>query len=153
MDLKNTKAANNTITYNKAEIEAPVGNIYEAINIISKRATQIGVEIKKELVGKLDEFATYNDSLEEVFENKEQIEVSKFYERLPKPQALAVEEWLEGKITYAEDNNSFDELSERKTYRVACYGRNCCLQDCLSSKVVGQSRSRSPSAHDTRRGR
>jgi len=105
MDLKDTKAANNTITYNKAEIEAPVGNIYEAINIISKRATQIGVEIKKELVGKLDEFATYNDSLEEVFENKEQIEVSKFYERLPKPQALAVEEWLEGKITYAEDNN------------------------------------------------
>lgn len=105
MDLKNTKAANNTITYNKAEIEAPVGNIYEAINIIAKRATQIGVEIKKELVGKLDEFATYNDSLEEVFENKEQIEVSKFYERLPKPQALAVEEWLEGKITYAEDNN------------------------------------------------
>ncbi len=106
MDLKNTNAATNTITYNKAEIEAPVGNIYEAINIISKRATQIGVEIKKELIGKLDEFATYNDSLEEVFENKEQIEVSKFYERLPKSQALAVEEWLAGKITFSteEDN-------------------------------------------------
>lgn len=102
MDLKNTKAANNTITYNKAEIEAPAGNIYRAINIISKRATQIGVEIKKELVGKLDEFATYNDSLEEVFENKEQIEVSKFYERLPKAPALAVEEWLNGDITYKE---------------------------------------------------
>ncbi|WP_277631864.1 DNA-directed RNA polymerase subunit omega [Avrilella dinanensis] len=106
MDLKNTKAANNTITYNRAEIEAPAGgNIYRAINIISKRATQIGVEIKKELVGKLDEFATYNDSLEEVFENKEQIEVSKFYERLPKPQALAIEEWLQGKITYTEVDN------------------------------------------------
>lgn len=102
MDFKNTKAATNTVTYNKAEIEEPVGNIYKAINIISKRATQIGVEIKKELVGKLDEFATYNDSLEEVFENKEQIEVSKFYERLPKSHALAVEEWLADKITYTE---------------------------------------------------
>jgi len=98
MDYKDTNAAVSTITYNKNEIEAPTQNIYEAISIITKRANQINSDLKKELVDKLDEFATYNDSLEEVFENKEQIEVSKFYERLPKPTAIAVEEWINGKI-------------------------------------------------------
>lgn len=102
MDLKKTTAPVNTITYSKAKIEAPTGNVYEAITIIAKRASQINTEIKKELLEKLDEFATYNDSLEEIFENKEQIEVSKFYEKLPKPHALAVQEWLEGKIYYRE---------------------------------------------------
>ena len=100
MDYKDTKAAISTITYNKDEIESPTENIYEAIAIIAKRAEQINSDLKKELVDKLDEFATYNDSLEEVFENKEQIEVSKFYERLPKPTAIAVEEWLNEKIYY-----------------------------------------------------
>jgi len=94
MDYKDTKAPLSTITYDKNEIEAETGNIYEAISIIAKRAVQINSDLKKELVDKLDEFATYNDSLEEVFENKEQIEVSKFYEKLPKPTAMAVEEWL-----------------------------------------------------------
>lgn len=98
MDYKDTNAAISTITYNKSEIEAPTQNIYEAISIIAKRATQVNSDLKKELVDKLEEFATYNDSLEEVFENKEQIEVSKFYERLPKPTAIAVEEWLNGKV-------------------------------------------------------
>ena len=92
MDYKETKAAVSTVTYDKKEIEAQTENIYEAISIIAKRATQINNDLKTELVDKLDEFATYNDSLEEVFENKEQIEVSKFYERLPKPTAMAVEE-------------------------------------------------------------
>ncbi|WP_405606087.1 DNA-directed RNA polymerase subunit omega [Polaribacter sp. Asnod1-A03] len=100
MDYKDTKAALSTITYNKNEIEAPTQNIYEAISIIAKRANQINGDLKKELVDKLDEFATYNDSLEEVFENKEQIEVSKFYEKLPKPTALAVEEWLNDKVYF-----------------------------------------------------
>jgi len=98
MDYKDTKAAISTVTYNKNLLEAPTQNIYEAISIIAKRADQINEDLKKELVDKLEEFATYNDSLEEVFENKEQIEVSKFYERLPKPTALAVEEWLNGKV-------------------------------------------------------
>ena len=98
MDLKKTNAPVNTITYNKTVIEEPTGNVYEAITIMAKRANQINSEIKKELTEKLEEFATYNDSLEEVFENKEQIEVSKFYEKLPKPHALAVQEWLDGKI-------------------------------------------------------
>lgn len=100
MDFKKTTAPVNTVTYDKNIIEEPTGNIYEAITIIAKRAIQINSEIKKELSEKLDEFATYNDSLEEVFENKEQIEVSKFYERLPKPHAIAVEEWVEEKIYY-----------------------------------------------------
>ncbi len=98
MNYKETKAALTTITYDKDAIEQPTDNIYEAISIIAKRATQINTDLKKELIEKLDEFATYNDSLEEVFENKEQIEVSKFYEKLPKPTAIAVEEWLENRV-------------------------------------------------------
>lgn len=100
MDLKKTNAPVNTVTYNKAEIEQPTGNIYEAITVMAKRANQINAEIKKELTEKLEEFATYNDSLEEIFENKEQIEVSKYYEKLPKPHALAVQEWVDDKIYY-----------------------------------------------------
>ena len=106
MDLKKTTAPVNTVTYNKDLIEAPTGNVYEAITIIAKRASQINSEIKKELIEKLEEFATYNDSLEEVFENKEQIEVSKYYEKLPKPHALAVEEWLNDKIYFNRDTES-----------------------------------------------
>ncbi|CAL2055154.1 DNA-directed RNA polymerase subunit omega [Tenacibaculum sp. 190524A05c] len=98
MNYKETKAAVSTVTYDREAVEAQTDNIYEAISIIAKRATQINSDLKKELVDKLDEFATYNDSLEEVFENKEQIEVSKFYERLPKPTAIAVEEWLNDRV-------------------------------------------------------
>ncbi|GGK15247.1 hypothetical protein GCM10007962_06820 [Yeosuana aromativorans] len=100
IDLKKTTAPVNTVTYDRNQIDEPTENIYEAISIISKRAEQINSEIKKELIDKLEEFATYNDSLEEIFENKEQIEVSKFYEKLPKPHALAVQEWLTDKIYY-----------------------------------------------------
>jgi DNA-directed RNA polymerase subunit K/omega len=99
-DLKNSKASVSTVTINKNQFDAPTRNIYEAISITAKRAIQINSDIKKELLEKLEEFATYSDSLEEVFENKEQIEVSKFYEKLPKAHALAVNEWLEDKIYY-----------------------------------------------------
>ncbi len=109
MDIKNSEAPINTVTLDKNLIDEPTNNIYEAISIISKRASQINGDIKKELLEKLDEFATYNDSLEEIFENKEQIEVSKFYEKLPKPHALAVQEWLENKIYY---RNTQDEIVE-----------------------------------------
>ena len=98
MDLKKVKAPLTSVTYNRNKIDAPTENIYEAISAISKRAEQLNTDIRKELNDKLEEFATYNDSLEEVFENKEQIEVSKFYERLPKPHAIAVQEWLDNKI-------------------------------------------------------
>jgi|TARA_B110000114_G_scaffold63331_1_gene67299 DNA-directed RNA polymerase subunit K/omega len=109
-DLKNTEAPSNTTTIDKNLVDEPTNNIYEAISIISKRAVQINEDIKKELLEKLDEFATYNDSLEEIFENKEQIEVSKFYEKLPKPHAIAVQEWLDDKIYY---RNTQDEELEK----------------------------------------
>lgn len=102
MDLRKTTAPVNTVTYDRDVLERDTGNIYKAVTIIAKRASQINSEIKKELSEKLDEFATYSDSLEEVFENKEQIEVSKFYEKLPKPHALAVEEWVNGRVQYKE---------------------------------------------------
>ncbi len=98
MDLKKTDAPVTTTTIDRNQFDEPTQNIYEAISIVSKRAVQINSEIKKELIEKLEEFATYSDSLEEIFENKEQIEVSKFYEKLPKPHALAVQEWLEDNI-------------------------------------------------------
>ncbi len=98
MDYKNSTAPTTTVTYDKNQIEAPTDNIYEAITIIAKRAEQISGDLKSELVEKLEEFATYTDSLDEIFENKEQIEVSKFYERLPKSTAIAVQEWIEGRI-------------------------------------------------------
>lgn len=104
MDIKKSAIPVNTITYDRNKIDAPTGNVYKAINIIAKRANQINSELKTELVEKLEEFATYNDSLEEVFENKEQIEVSRYYERLPKPHTVAVNEWLEGKIYYRDKN-------------------------------------------------
>ena len=100
MDLKKTNAPVNTVTYDRNQIDEPTENIYESISIIARRADQINTEIKKELIDKLEEFATYNDSLEEIFENKEQIEVSKFYEKLPKPHSLAVQEWLTDKIYF-----------------------------------------------------
>lgn len=109
MDLKKSNAPINTTTIDKNLVDAPTGNIYEAISIISKRANQINGEIKRELLEKLDEFATYNDSLDEVFENKEQIEVSKFYEKLPKPHSLAVQEWLEDKIYYRDTKETSEE--------------------------------------------
>lgn len=101
MKLKKSSVPINTITYNKTVIEKPTGNIYEAITIIAKKSNQINSKIKKELSDKLQEFATINDSLEEVFENKEQIEVSKYYEKLPKPHAFALQEWLDNKVDFS----------------------------------------------------
>ena len=109
MDIKNTNAAQTTKTYNRNQIENETQNIYEAISIISKRADQIKGDVKKELIEKLEEFATYNDSLEEIFENKEQIEVSKFYERLPKPHAIAIQEWLDNKVYHRNSNEEIEE--------------------------------------------
>ncbi|MCK5678421.1 MAG: DNA-directed RNA polymerase subunit omega [Flavobacteriaceae bacterium] len=109
-DYKNTEAPITTITFDKTKIEEPTQNIYKAITIMSKRASQISEDLKSELVDKLEEFATFNDSLEEVFENKEQIEVSRFYERLPKPTAIAVQEWLDGKIYHRTPEESDNNL-------------------------------------------
>lgn len=98
------------ITRDVDKIAAPTGNLYESVVIISKRARQISVNIKEELNNKLAEFATTVDNLEEVFENREQIEISKYYERLPKPTSSATEEFLEGKVTYRYRSET-DELA------------------------------------------
>ena len=99
-NLRNTNASVSTTTIDKNEFDQKTENIYESISVVAKRAIQINSEIKKELLEKLEEFATYSDNLEEVFENKEQIEVSKFYEKLPKAHAMAIENWLSEKIYY-----------------------------------------------------
>ena len=89
-----------TTTIDRNKIEDKVGNIYKAIVIMGKRAEQISLNLKHELTKKLDSFASHNDSLEEVFENREQIEISKYYERLPKPTLVAIEELLNDEIYY-----------------------------------------------------
>ena len=101
------------VTRDLDKLAEPTGNIYESVVIVSKRAKQIAVNIKEELNSKLAEFATTVDNLEEVFENREQIEISKFYERMPKPTSTATEEFLEGKLNYrlrTETEESQDNL-------------------------------------------
>jgi DNA-directed RNA polymerase subunit K/omega len=105
MDYKQSKAPASTITYDKSAIESKTGNIYEAINIVAKRSNQINQDMKKELLEKLEEFATTHENLDEVFENKEQTEVSRFYEKLPKPHAIAMDEWLYDKIYHRNTND------------------------------------------------
>lgn len=100
IDYKKTSAPNTTITRNISELEKGTGNIYETINIISRRANQINAELKDELNRKLEEFASYTDNLEEIFENREQIEISRFYERLPKPVLIAIQEFVEDRIYF-----------------------------------------------------
>jgi DNA-directed RNA polymerase subunit K/omega len=100
MDYKKSKAPVNTVTRNVMDLCKDTGNIYESVVIIGKRANQIAAEVKQDLNKKLAEFASYNDSLEEVFENREQIEISRYYERLPKPTMLATQEFIEGNIYY-----------------------------------------------------
>ena len=98
MDYKKVSAPSSTITRDINSLCADTGNIYKTVNIIGKRSNQISVEIKDELEKKLQEFASYNDYLEEVFENREQIEISRFYEKLPKSNLIACQEYIEGKV-------------------------------------------------------
>ncbi len=109
MNFKKTNAEQSTVTRDFAELDAPTGNIYESLAIISKRANQLSAELKEELTSKLAEFASSTDNLEEIFENREQIEISKFYERLPKPASIAVQEFMEDKIYF---RNPAKELAE-----------------------------------------
>ncbi len=100
MDIKKTNAPTNTITRDMNSLSAEVGNVYETVKIIGKRANQVSLEVKSELEKKLQEFASYTDNLEEVFENREQIEISRYYEKLPKPTLIATQEFIEGKVFY-----------------------------------------------------
>ncbi|RAU82246.1 DNA-directed RNA polymerase subunit omega [Pontibacter arcticus] len=99
------------VTRNMAEFAKQTGNVYMSVSAISKRANQISVKLKEELNSKLAEFATTVDNLEEVFENREQIEISKYYERLPKPTNLAIEEFLEGKVYLRTPDDETQEAS------------------------------------------
>jgi DNA-directed RNA polymerase subunit K/omega len=94
--------ANNTVTRDLSELAAPTGNIYESVMIIAKRANQVSADIKQELSQRLEEFSNFTDTLEEISENHEQIEISQYYEKLPKPTLVATEEFREGKILYRE---------------------------------------------------
>ena len=104
MDYRKSNATNNTVTRNMMELSAETGNVYETVRIIGKRANQIAVEMKQDLDKKLQEFASYNDNLEEVFENREQIEISRYYEKLPKPSLIAAQEYTESKLYYRNPN-------------------------------------------------
>lgn len=113
MDYKKSKAPVNTVSRNIMDLCDETGNLYESVAIIAKRANQISVQIKEDLSKKLAEFASYNDSLEEVFENREQIEISRYYEKLPKPTLLATQEFVDGEIYWrdpAREQNS-EELN------------------------------------------
>lgn len=109
MDYKKSKAPVNTVTRNVMDLCDSTGNIYESVAIISKRANQISAEIKQDLTKKLAEFASYNDTLEEVFENREQIEISRYYEKLPKPTLLATEEFVEGNVYFRDPSQETAE--------------------------------------------
>jgi len=100
MDYRRSAASSNTETRDVMKLSEPVGNIYEMVMIMSKRANQLSLEMKHDLDSKLHEFASYSDNLEEVFENHEQIEISRFYEKLPKPALLAIQEWKESGTYY-----------------------------------------------------
>ncbi len=100
MDYKKVNASLSTITRDVSTFDKDAGNIYEAVVILSKRANQISIEMKDELNKKLEEFASFTDNLEEIFENREQIEISRFYERLPKPTLIAIQELIEGNLYF-----------------------------------------------------
>ena len=93
---------NNTITRKLVDLDAQTGNIYESINIIARRANQISSELKGELNRKFADFSSPTDTMEETFENREQIEISRYYERLPKPAIIATEEFLDDELFYRE---------------------------------------------------
>lgn len=105
MDYKRTKADKTTQTRNLNEFTDLTDNVYETISMLSKRSNQIAQELKQELYHKIEEFASQTDNLEEVFENREQIEITRFYEQLPKPTLIAINEYLNGQLVYRNDEN------------------------------------------------
>ena len=100
MESKKVKTSTNTKTHDLRQFDVDTGNIYQSVVILSKRANQIGLEMKEELNNKLSEFATSTDNLEEVFENREQIEIARHYEQLPKPSLISISEYLNGKVYF-----------------------------------------------------
>lgn len=109
MDYKKTNAPLNTVTRDMMDLCKDTGNVYETVSIIAKRANQIAGEMKRDLDKKLQEFASLNDNLEEISENREQIEISRFYERLPKPTLIATQEYLDHKIHFRNPAKDIDQ--------------------------------------------
>jgi len=110
MDYRKTNAPLTTVTRDMIKLTEESGNVYETLMIIAKRSNQISAEMKQDLEKKLQEFASLNDNLEEVFENREQIEISRYYEKLPKPTLIAIREFEDGKLFYknpVKDKNTF----------------------------------------------
>ena len=101
MDYKKSNAPTNTLTRDTVKMASETGNIYKTVCIIAKRANQIAQEMKHDLEKKLQDFATTTDNLEEVSENREQIEISKYYEKLPKPTLIATEEYINGRLEFS----------------------------------------------------
>ena len=114
MDYRKSNAPVDTVTRNIMDLSEETGNIYESVAIIGKRANQISADIKRDLTKKLAEFASYNDSLEEVFENREQIEISRYYERLPKPTLLATQEFIENNVYWRDPSKNENTTKEEK---------------------------------------
>ncbi len=112
MDYRKINVPLSTVTRDVNEFSKDTGNIYESVMIMARRANQISQEMKKDLEQKLQEFTTYTDSLEEVFENREQIEISKFYEKLPKPTLIAAKEFKDGDIYYRNPLKDMDALDD-----------------------------------------
>ena len=104
MDYRKVKAASTTVPRNLSELDSTTDNIYESLMVIAKRANQINISLKEELHNKLEEFASHTDSLEEIHENKEQIEISKAYERMPNPALLATTEFMEDKVYFRKND-------------------------------------------------
>lgn len=111
MEVKKVNTPVSTITRDLDKLDKDTENIYQTVKIIAKRANKISVDIKQELNHKLEEFAYYSDNLEEVFENREQIEISKYYERQPKPVLIATQEFIEGKL-HAEIKNAPEDTED-----------------------------------------
>ena len=109
MDYKKTNAPTNTVTRDMSDFASATGNVYESISIIGKRSNQIAAEMKEELLKKLNEFSSATDNLEEQFENHEQIEISRFYERLPKPTLIAAQEFLDGKVYFRDPSKEVSD--------------------------------------------
>ena len=110
MDFKKTNTPLTTVTRDMIELSQDTGNVYETVSIIAKRANQIAAQMKTDLEKKLQEFAPYNDNLEEVNENREQIEISRYYERLPKPTLIATQEYIEHKLFFRKSNKDRSSL-------------------------------------------
>jgi len=110
INFKNTNAESSTVTRNMDEIEEVTGNVYQSCVVVSKRSDQLALDLKEELINKLNEFASTSDNLEEVFENREQIEISRFYERLPKTNAIALKEFLDEKVYFRLPTDSSGEV-------------------------------------------